>query len=92
MCQNSAEENKRRYKSIKNKANKAVTKATREKAEEVHTESQNCPNGMSKLAKGLNTDAKEDEGGKCMRGSDGKLSFSEKKAVRSGRIIGKDHE
>ena len=30
MCQNSAEENKRRYKSMKNKANKAVSKATRE--------------------------------------------------------------
>ena len=34
MCWNSTEENNRRYKSIKNKANKAVSKATREKAEE----------------------------------------------------------
>ena len=32
MCQNSTEENKRRYKSMKNKANKAVSKAMREKA------------------------------------------------------------
>ena len=36
MCQNSTEENKRRHKSMKNKA---LSKATREKAEEVHTES-----------------------------------------------------
>ena len=46
MSQNSTEENKRRYKSMKNKANKAVSKAMREKAEEVHNELQNCPNGM----------------------------------------------
>ena len=32
MCQNSTEENKRRYKSMKNKASKAVSKATRQKA------------------------------------------------------------
>ena len=37
MFQNSTEENKRRYKSMKNKANKAVSKAMREKPE-----SQNC--------------------------------------------------
>ena len=34
MCWNSTEENKRRYKSMKNKAKKAVSKAMREKAEE----------------------------------------------------------
>ena len=38
MCQNSTEENKRRYKIMKNKAKKAVSKAKREKAEEAHTE------------------------------------------------------
>ena len=40
---------------MKNKANKAVSKAMREKAEEVHTELQNCPNGMLRLAKVLKT-------------------------------------
>ena len=39
MRQNSTEENKRMYKSMKNKANKSVLKAMREKAEEAHTES-----------------------------------------------------
>ena len=60
---------------MKNRANKAVSKAMREKAEEALTELKNCPNGMLRLVKGLKTDGKEVEGG---RGSDGKPSFSEK--------------
>ena len=38
MCRNSTEENKRKYKSMKNKAKKAVSKAMREKSEEALTE------------------------------------------------------
>ena len=38
MCQDNTEGNKRRYKSMKNKARKAVSKAMREKAEEALTE------------------------------------------------------
>ena len=75
MCQNNTEYNKRRYKSIKNEANKAVSK---EKAEEVITELQNCQYWMFMLVKGLKTDIKEVEGVMCIRGSDGKLCFSEK--------------
>ena len=37
MCENSTEENKRRNKSMKNKANKAVSKAMREKDKEALT-------------------------------------------------------
>ena len=73
MCQSSTEENKRRYKSMKNKVNKAVSQVMREKAEEALTELQNCPNWMLTLVKELKTDSKEVEGGRCMRGSDGKL-------------------
>ena len=47
--------------------------------EEAFTELQNCPNRMLRLAKGLKTYSKEFEGGRCMRGIDGKLRFSEKK-------------
>ena len=36
---------------MKNKAKKAVSKATREKAEETHTELLNSPNGMFRLVK-----------------------------------------
>ena len=78
MCQNSTEENKRRYKRMKNKAKKAVSKAMREKAEEVLTELQNCHNWMLRLVKGLKNDSKEVVAGRYVRGSDGKLCFSEK--------------
>ena len=44
MCQSNTEENKITYKSMKNKAKKAVSKAMREKAEEALTELKNCPN------------------------------------------------
>ena len=72
---NSTEENKRRHKSMKNKA---VSKETREKSEAVLTEIQNFPYWMVRLEKELKTDSKEVEGGKCMRGSGGKLCYSEK--------------
>ena len=38
MCQNGTEENKRRYGSMKSKANKSVSNAMREKADEEITE------------------------------------------------------
>ena len=38
MCQDNTEESKKRYRSMKNKARKAVSKALREKAEEALTE------------------------------------------------------
>ena len=49
MCQNSTEENKRRYKSMKIKAKKAVSKAIREEAEEAHTELQICRYGIAHM-------------------------------------------
>ena len=42
------------------------------------TELKNCQNWMFRLVKGIFTYSKEVEGGRCMRGSDGKLCFSEK--------------
>ena len=67
--------------------NKAVSKVTRDKTEYELTELQNCPNGMFRLVRGLKTDSKEVEGGRCMRGRDGKPCFSEKER---GRVM-KDH-
>ena len=49
----------------------------------------NCPNWMLRLVKALRTDSKEVEGGRCMRGNDGKLLFSEKEIGKIGRIIWK---
>ena len=75
-CMNSNDENKNRYESMKNKAKKVISKPMREKAEEVITELKNCQNGM--LVKGLMIDNNKIEAGRCMRGSDGMLCFSEK--------------
>ena len=75
MCQNSAEENKKSYDSMKNRAKKAVLKAMSEKSEEVLTELQNCPNWMFWLVRGRKSDCNERL--RCMRGSDGKLCFNE---------------
>ena len=57
----------------------------REKAVEVLAELQYCPNGMFWLVEGLKTDSKEVEGGRCMRGSDGKLCFSDKEGGKVWR-------
>ena len=78
MCENRTEENKRRYKSMKNTAKEAVSEALREKAEEVLTELQHCSNWIFILTKGLKIESREVEVGRCMRGSDGNLCFSEK--------------
>ena len=51
MRQKSTEENKRSNKSMKNKANEAISKATREKAGETFTELQNFQNLMFRLVK-----------------------------------------
>ena len=77
IYQNSTEENKRRYISMKNKANKAVSKAMRYKVEEALTELLNCQNLRFSLVRGPKNDSKEVESEMCMRGSDGKLCFSD---------------
>ena len=74
---------------MKNKGNKAVSKAMKEKAEEALTESQNCPYVMFRLVKGLKNDSKEAECGRRMRGNDGKLCFSEKE--RGNTLVWKDY-
>ena len=58
VCRNSTE-NRNMHKSTKNKAKKAVSKAMREKAEEVITELKNCAIGMFRLVRGLKIDMKE---------------------------------
>ena len=49
---------------------------------------------MLRLVIGQKTDGKKAEGRRCMRGSDGKLCFSEKERGRVSKeyIYGKDHE
>ena len=60
-CQNSTQENNFRYKSMKSKAKKTVSKSICEKAEETLADLENCPNWMLRPAKILNIDGKEDD-------------------------------
>ena len=78
MCRSSTEENKNRYESMQKEAKKTVSKAMRDKAEEVLAVFKICPSGIFWLVKGLKIDCKEVEGGICMRGKNGKLYFNEK--------------
>ena len=63
---------------MKNETKKSVSKAMKEKAEEALAELKNYVIGMFRPLKKLKTNGKEVEGGRCMRGSDGKLCFCEK--------------
>ena len=66
-----------RFKNMKNRA-KVVTKAMKEVAEQELRELSEHPNKMFKLVKSMKKDGKDVEGGRCMRGSDGRLNFNEK--------------
>ena len=75
MCISSTEKNKNRYESMKNKVKKAVSKGTIEKAEDGCNQLKICPNVIVRRVRALQVDSKEVEGGRCMRGSDGKMCF-----------------
>ena len=78
MCKSGTEANKARYKNIKNRVKKVVTKAMKEVAERELRELSEHPNKVFKLVKSMKKDEKDVKGGRCMRGSNGRLSFSEK--------------
>ena len=75
MCKSGTEANKARYKNMKNWAKMVVTKAMKEVAELELSIRTRC---LFKLVKSMKMDGKDVEGGKCIRGSDGRLNFSEK--------------
>ncbi|XP_068674313.1 uncharacterized protein [Montipora foliosa] len=78
MCKSGTEANKARYKNMKNRAKKVVAKAMKETAERELRGLSEHPNKVFELVKSMKKDGKDVEGGRCMRGSDGRLSFSEK--------------
>ena len=78
MCKNRTEENKARYVRMRNRAKRAVAKAMKEEAVQELKELDKSPNEVFKFVKSMKKDGKDVEGGRCMRGSDGRLSFSEK--------------
>ena len=78
MCKSRTEANKARYKNMKNRAKKVVTKAMKEAAERELRELSEHPNKVFKLVKSIKKDGKDVEGGRCMRGSYRRLNFSKK--------------
>ena len=78
MFKSGTEANKARYKHMKNQAKKLVAKAVKEAAEQEPRELSEHPNKVFKLVKLMKKDRKDVEGGRCMRGSNGRLNFSEK--------------
>ena len=75
MCKSRTEANKARYKNMKNRAKNVVIKAMKDAAEQELSEH---PNKVFKLVKSMKKDGKDVEGGRCVRGSDRRLNFSEK--------------
>ena len=63
-----------------------VKKAMREMAEEALTELPNYPYGMFRLVKALKIYCEEVEGGRWMRGSNGKLCFTEKERGKAWKV------
>ena len=62
---------------MKNRAKKVVAKTMEAAKRELRGLSEH-PNKVFNLVKSMKKDGKDVEGGRCMRGSDGRLSFSEK--------------
>ena len=63
---------------MKNRTKKVVLKPMKEAAKQELRELSEHPNKVFKLMKSMKKDGKDVEGGRCMRGSDGRLNFSEK--------------
>ena len=76
-CKSGTEANKARNKNMKNRAKKMVAKAMKEAAEQEPRKLSEYPNKVFKLVKSMEKDGKVVDGGRCMRGSDRRLNFSE---------------
>ena len=77
MCKSGTEANTARYKNMNNRAKKVVATAMKEAAEQELRELSEHPNKVFKLVKSMKKDGKDVEGGRCMRGSNGRLNFNE---------------
>ena len=78
LGKNRTEENKARYKNMKNRAKKVVAKAMKKEAEQEVRDLCENPNKVYKSLRLMKQEGRDVEGGRCMRGSDGRLNFSEK--------------
>ena len=86
MCKNRSEENKARYKNIKDRIKNAVANSMMKEAEKESTKLNEKPNNMFTLVKFMKKDGKGIKEGRCMRGKDRRLGFSEKDRKEYGKI------
>ena len=82
MCKNRLEENKARYKNIKNRTKKVVANSMKKEAEEEVTKLNKKPNNVFTLVKFIKSDGKDIKGDRCTRGKDRRLGFSKKDRKR----------
>ena len=90
MSKSGTEANKARYKNMKNRAKKVVAKAMKEAAEWELRGLNEHPNKVFKLVKSKRKAEEDIEGGRCMRGSDGRLNFSENNNGKAGKSTWKE--
>ena len=86
MCKNQSKENKARYQNIKNRTKKMVANSMRKEAEKELTKLNKKTNNIFTLVEFIKKDGKDVEGGRCMRGKDGRLGFSEKDRKKYRKI------
>ena len=82
VCENRLEENKAKYKNIKNRTKKVVANSMRKEAKKELAKLNKKPNNIFTLVKFMKKDGKDIEGGRCMREKDRRLGFSEKDRKR----------
>ena len=86
-CKNRSEENKDSYKKQKNRTKKVVATAMKKEAERELEGLCGKPNNVFRLVKFMKREGRDIDGGRCMKGKDGRLLFSEKERGR----LWKDH-
>ena len=87
LCRFSSEQNKTQYKRIRNQTRKIVARATRMEAnQELNNLYQNS-NGVFYFLRRMKKEGKDVEGGRCLRGGDGQLGFTEEDRAK----IWKEH-
>ena len=77
MRRDGSDENVAKYKRLKNPTKRVVAKVMKREAEQKLTNLEKRPNEAYKFMKTLKREGKDVRGGRCMKGRDGKLRFSE---------------
>ena len=82
MCKNRLEENKAKYKNIKNRTKKMAANSMKKEAEEELTKLNKKPNNIFTLVKFIKSDVKDIEEDRCVKRKDRRLDFSKKDRKR----------